>query len=141
MGEGFRGVVIELWHEVLGRRTRDAHDLLLAAGTEPDRQLHGVEPAGEVRNVSGPDAVNADSRAVKISGLHSMAATAHKIARIVYHLLKYGDAYEAQSAAEYEEQRRERELRQLQRRASKLGMTLTPVDRASAEDPTGIPAT
>lgn len=48
------------------------------------------------------------------------------IARIVYHLLKTGEAYIEQSAGEFEEQRRERELRQLTRRASKLGLTLTP---------------
>jgi len=53
-------------------------------------------------------------------------ATAHKIARIVYHLLKYGEAYEAESAAAYEQQRQERELRQLTRRAAKLGYTLAP---------------
>jgi transposase len=54
-------------------------------------------------------------------------ATAHKIARIVYHLLKYGEAYEGDSAEAYEQQRQERELRQLSRRAQKLGYTLTPV--------------
>jgi transposase len=53
-------------------------------------------------------------------------ATAHKIARIVYHLLKYGEAYEAESAASYEQKRQERELRQLTRRALKLGYTLAP---------------
>jgi hypothetical protein len=37
---------------------------------------------------------------------------------------------------EYEEQRRERELRQLTRRAHKLGLTLTP-----APTPTDLPAT
>jgi hypothetical protein len=36
-------------------------------------------------------------------------ATAHKIARIVYHLLKYGEAYEAESADAYEQKRQERE--------------------------------
>jgi hypothetical protein len=41
----------------------------------------------------------------------AIVATAHKIARIVYHLLKYGEAYAVQSAEAYEEQRRERELR------------------------------
>jgi transposase len=54
-------------------------------------------------------------------------ATAHKIARIVYHLLKYGEAYEAESADAYEQKRQERELRQLTRRAAKLGYTLAPV--------------
>jgi transposase len=60
-------------------------------------------------------------------------ATAHKIARIVYHLLKYGEAYEAESAAAYEQQRQERELRQLSRRAAKLGYTLAPVQEQVAD--------
>jgi transposase len=51
-------------------------------------------------------------------------ATAHKIARIVYHLLKYGEEYQAESAETYEQQRQERELRNLARRAQKLGYTL-----------------
>jgi transposase len=54
-------------------------------------------------------------------------ATAHKIARIVYHLLTYGEAYEEESADAYEQKRQERELRQLTRRANKLGYTLAPV--------------
>ena len=53
-------------------------------------------------------------------------ATAHTIARIVYHLLKYGEAYAAESADAYEQKRQERALRQLSRRAQKLGYTLTP---------------
>lgn len=60
-------------------------------------------------------------------------ATAHKIARIVYHLLKYGEAYEAESAAAYEQQRQERELRVLTRRAAKLGYTLTAVQEPSPD--------
>ena len=54
-------------------------------------------------------------------------ATAHKIARIVYHLLKYGEPYEAETAEAYEGKRQERELRSLARRANKLGYTLTQV--------------
>jgi hypothetical protein len=53
-------------------------------------------------------------------------ATAHKIARIVCHLLKYGEVYEAESAAANEQKRREREVRLLTRRAAKLGYTLAP---------------
>src|SRR6266487_2450122 len=54
-------------------------------------------------------------------------ATAHNIARIVYHLLKYGEEYREESAEEFEQKRQERELRHLSRRAQKLGYTLTPV--------------
>ena len=60
-------------------------------------------------------------------------ATAHKIARIVYHLLKYGEAYEGESADAYEQKRQERELRQLERRAQKLGYTLTPAAASQAD--------
>ena len=52
-------------------------------------------------------------------------ATAHKIARIVYHLLKYGEVYEAESASGYEQKRQER-VHHLARRAQKLGYTLSP---------------
>jgi ribosomal 50S subunit-associated protein YjgA (DUF615 family) len=65
----------------------------------------------------------------------AIVATAHKIARIVYHLLKTGEAYVEQAAGEFEEQRRERELRQLTRRASKLGLALVP-----APAPAALPA-
>lgn len=57
-------------------------------------------------------------------------ATAHKIARTVYHMLKYGTAYQEESAQEYEQQRRERERRALERRAKKLGYTLTQTEEA-----------
>ena len=55
----------------------------------------------------------------------AIVATAHKIARIVYHLLKTGEPYREESDAEYERKRQERELKHLARRAQKLGYTLT----------------
>lgn len=63
-------------------------------------------------------------------------ATAHKIARVVYHMLKYGKAYQEESAEAYEQQRQERELRALERRAKKLGYTL-----AQAQEPPRTPVT
>jgi hypothetical protein len=69
----------------------------------------------------------------------AIVATAHKIARIVYHLLKHGEAYDVQSATAYEEQRRARELRHLQKRANKLGMTLSPIPSLNPEDSIGTP--
>jgi transposase len=60
-------------------------------------------------------------------------ATAHKIARIVYHLLKYGEAYEAESADAYEQKRQERELHHLTRRVAKLGYTLTTLPATAPE--------
>jgi transposase len=55
----------------------------------------------------------------------AIVATAHKIARTVYHLLKYGDAFVEERAEAYEQKRRQQELHRLARRAEKLGYTLT----------------
>jgi transposase len=63
----------------------------------------------------------------------AIVATAHKIARSVYHLLKTGEAYREEGAAEYEQKRKARELKQLARRAQKLGYTLAPVAATTPE--------
>jgi predicted AAA+ superfamily ATPase len=53
-------------------------------------------------------------------------ATAHKMARIVYHMLKYKKAYADPGESHYEQQYRERTIRNLKRRAANLGMELVP---------------
>jgi transposase len=65
----------------------------------------------------------------------AIVATAHKIARVVYHLLKEGEAFVESSAQAYEQSRRERELRQLQHRAHKLGYDLVTAPSASSASP------
>src|SRR5262245_24434465 len=65
----------------------------------------------------------------------AIVATAHKIARRVYHLLKTGEAYREESDAEYERKRQEREFKHLARRAQKLGFTLTAVPATTPESP------
>jgi transposase len=78
-------------------------------------------------------AIGADYRAMRArkGPEHATGATAHKSARMVYHLLKDGDADEAESADADEQQRQARELRQLTRRANTLGYTLAPVGELS----------
>jgi len=56
----------------------------------------------------------------------AVTATAHKLARIIYRLLRYGEAYVAQGESAYEQQHRERSLRSLQKRAAEMGYTLAP---------------
>jgi transposase len=51
----------------------------------------------------------------------AITATAHKLARLVYSLLKHGTAYVAQALEEYEQQHRERQLRALRRKALEMG--------------------
>ena len=65
----------------------------------------------------------------------AIVATAHKIARTVYQLLKTGEPYQEQSAAEYDHKRRERERKHLERRARKLGYTLAPMPATMPEAP------
>ena len=60
-------------------------------------------------------------------GPKAVTATAHKLARIVYFMLKNRQPYHDPGADYYEEQYRIRAIRNLQRRASKLGMRLEPV--------------
>jgi transposase len=55
----------------------------------------------------------------------ALVATAHKIARTVYFMLKYKVPYEDIGAEGYETQQRERELAYLKRKAAKLGFDLT----------------
>ena len=63
----------------------------------------------------------------------AIVATAHKIARTVYHVLKTREPYREESAAEYDRKRRAREVKQLARRAQKLGYSLTPVPAVAPE--------
>ena len=54
----------------------------------------------------------------------AQVATAHKIARIVYHLLKYHVQYEDLGVEGYEQKQRERDITALHRKAAKLGFKL-----------------
>lgn len=62
----------------------------------------------------------------------ALIATAHKIARVVYVMLKEKQPYQGLSEREYEEKFRQRELHSLQRRAARLGLTLVPAAQPGA---------
>lgn len=54
-------------------------------------------------------------------------ATAHKLARIIYHMLKYRCNYNDPGETYYEQQYRERAIRNLKRKAASLGLQLAPL--------------
>jgi transposase len=54
----------------------------------------------------------------------AIVATAHKLARIVYHLLIHRTPFRDLSAADYEQRAREREIAALRKKATRLGLTL-----------------
>ena len=57
----------------------------------------------------------------QLGKMQAMVATAHKLARTVYHMLKDKTAYRELDADTYEAQQREREVAALKRKAAKLG--------------------
>ena len=58
----------------------------------------------------------------------AIVATAHKLARIIYRLLKYREANVDPGEAYYEQQYRERTIRTLKRKVVSLGFVLVPAD-------------
>jgi len=60
----------------------------------------------------------------RVGAPKAITATAHKLGRLVYSLLKHGTAYVTQTMEEYEQCYRERLVRNLVRRAGALGYTL-----------------
>lgn len=55
----------------------------------------------------------------------AITATAHKLARIFYHLWKHGGAYQDQGANYYERQYTQRIIRNMQRKAKQMGFVMT----------------
>lgn len=60
----------------------------------------------------------------RLGPAQALVATAHKLARVVYKMLKDKVPYEHTSAQEEDERFREREIAYLRQRAAKLGLTL-----------------
>jgi transposase len=60
----------------------------------------------------------------RLGGKGAITATAHKLAGLVYRMLKYGREYVRQSLQEYEQKLREQQERSLRRKAALLGFDL-----------------
>jgi transposase len=54
----------------------------------------------------------------------AIVATAHKIARIIYHLLTHRTSFHDLSAEEYRQRSRTREIAAMRKKAARLGLTL-----------------
>ena len=67
-------------------------------------------------------------------GPAAVTATAHKLARIIYAMLKDRQPYKDVGALYYEQQHRDRVLRNLNRQATRLGFRLEPVALASGRE-------
>jgi transposase len=68
----------------------------------------------------------------RLGGKGAITATAHKLAVLVYRLLKYGVDYVRQSLDEYAAKLRDQAERSLRRKAAELGYELVPREAAAA---------
>ena len=64
----------------------------------------------------------------------AITATAHKLARLIYSMLRYGHQYADAGAEYYESQYQQRALRAAKRRAAQLGYQLVPMSDAQPSD-------
>jgi transposase len=62
----------------------------------------------------------------RLGAAEAVTATAHKLARIIYRLIKHGEAYVRQGMEQYEQKFRERKLYALQKAAKTMGFELIP---------------
>jgi hypothetical protein len=60
----------------------------------------------------------------KLGAAEGITATAHKLARILYRLLKHGEEYVRQGMIDYETKHQARRLKSLQQAANSLGFQL-----------------
>jgi hypothetical protein len=98
---------------------RDAEQVFPLSGVGPtfvevgQQQLPGGVPASQRSRLGAPKAIT---------------ATAYELARVVYHLLRYGMAYVKQTEAASAEPVRQRLEKQLRRRARELGFELKQIE-------------
>jgi hypothetical protein len=62
----------------------------------------------------------------RLGGLGAVKATAHKLACLVYRMLKYGEDYVAQSMEEYQDKIKAKLVNTLHRKAAEMGFQLIP---------------
>ena len=70
----------------------------------------------------------------------AITATAHKLALIVYSMLRHGQGYVDAGAEHYESQYHQRAVRAAKRRAAQLGYELVPIPDGQDQTP-GVPLT
>jgi hypothetical protein len=98
------------------------------------RTLKSRNRAGQAFRLAAAAVVRADCafgafyRRLKsrLGPAQAIVATAHKIARVVYRMLKYKIEYEHIAAEQYDQKFKEREIQYMQRKAARLGFALSP---------------
>ena len=68
----------------------------------------------------------------KLGAPKAITAMAHKLARLVYRMLKYGQEYVDKGMQYYEDQYRSQQVEQLKKRAAKLGLQIIEIQTVGA---------
>jgi transposase len=114
--------------------------LTLAPGTRisGDKRLSGRTPkstnhAGQALRLAAAKALNSQSligaahraRLRRLDKPRAIKATAHQLARLIYVMMTRGEAYVERGITEFDQARRDRQIRNLKRNAKALGFSLT----------------
>ena len=128
----------------------DCQTLRILAGAEPEqphhrRQGHQLKDQAQRQPSRGSIALGhhamhrSDSalgaflrrKKAHLRAPKAITAIAHKLARIIYSMLRYGQDYVDAGAEHYESQYQQRALRAAKRRAAQLGYQLVPMSDAA----------
>jgi len=98
----------------------------------PGRAPNRVNRAGQALRMAALNARHSDSfigashraRLARLDSSRAIKATAHQLARLIYAMMTKGEDYTDHGMEKFEEDRRQRQLRNLQRKASALGLVL-----------------
>ena len=96
------------------------------------RTLKAQNRAGQIFRLAAQSVSRTDTECgaffrrmrAKSGAQKAIVATAHKLARAFYHMLKHRTPYHGHSAEEYEAKERQREIARLTKKAHKLGIEL-----------------
>ncbi len=67
------------------------------------------------------------ARSARSSSEEAVVATAHNIARVIYHMLTCHEAFKPESIRAFDQKRQARELKYLQNKAKTFGFVLQPI--------------
>jgi transposase len=123
--EAETGIEVPRWEvrtliNSLGRGGHSVKHFTSRLGLCPGIKIAG----GKVMSGKTKRCVNRASQALRL-------AAAHKLARLIYTMLTKGQEYTDQGQDYYEERYRERVLRALSQRATKLGLKMVPNEQPS----------
>jgi len=62
----------------------------------------------------------------KLGALKAITTMAHRLARLVYRMLKYGQQYVDKGAEYYEQRNRQQQIEFVRKKAAQLGLQVTP---------------